>query len=365
MSDIQPAQLAAMLKFMVQSRASDLHFRAGRPPMGRVDGDLKPLFPDPLTAPVVGAIAHLMMSEETQQAFDKNWEADFAYSVPGVARFRVNVFKQRGSVAIVMRVIGSGIPTMAQLGLPAVLGDHFALQERGLILVTGPTGSGKTTTLSAFIDHLNDSFPYHILTLEDPIEVLYQDKKSIVAQREIGNDSRNFSNALRAALRQDPDVILIGEMRDKETVEAALSAAGTGHLVLSTLHTMDAPRTIQRVIDFFPPHERPQIRQSLSEALVGICSQRLLAKKGGGRVLGMEVMVGTPMIKDIIKDEDRTPELKEAILDGAQYGMRTFDQHVAQLYADGVVEFEDAMAAASSPSDFKLLLTKSGIPIPR
>ncbi|PYE56224.1 type IV pilus twitching motility protein PilT [Deinococcus yavapaiensis] len=354
-------KLPDLLKHMVQMRASDLHFRAGSPPLARVDGELRRFGENLLSASTALAIAKQMMSDEQWTLFERSNEADFAYSLSGIARFRVNAFRQRGSVAVVMRVVSDHIPSMGELGLPVPVLQEWSNHERGLILVTGPTGSGKTTTLASLIDYINGMHAHNIITIEDPIEVLYQNKKSVVAQREIGSDTADFRVALRAAMRQDPDVILIGEMRDKETVEAALSAAQTGHLVLSTLHTLDSVRTVNRVIDFFAPHERPQIRLMLAEALVGIHSQRLLSRKDGGRVLASEVLVATPLVKDYIKDEDKTLLLKEVLMEDNVRGMRTFDQHLAELYEDKVITLEEALSAATSPAEVRLMLTRRGV----
>ena len=357
--------LTELLKTLVQQRASDVHFRAGSPAMARVDGELTRLGETDLDAGATAKIAKSLMTEEQWSAFERTNEADFAYSLAGVARFRVNAFRQRGSVGLVLRVVGGSIPTLAQLGLPLEVTKEFASKERGLILVTGPTGSGKTTTLASIIDYINETYAHNIITVEDPIEVLYHNKKSMIAQREIGGDTADFKTALRAAMRQDPDVILIGEMRDKETVEAALSAAQTGHLVLSTLHTNDAVRSVNRIIDFFQPHERGQIRLMLSEALIGIMSQRLLARADGqGRVLGQEILINTPLIKDYIRDEDKTPLIKEALIEDNIRGMHTFDQHLASLYTDGQISFGEALSAATSPAELKLMLTQRGVPVP-
>ncbi len=357
--------LTELLKHLVQQRASDLHFRAGSPAMARVDGELTKFGETDLDGVAIEKIARAIMTEEQWATFMRTNECDFAYSMNGVARFRVNAFRQRNSVGLVLRVVGGSIPSMAQLGLPVGVTTEFASKKRGLILVTGPTGSGKTTTLASIIDHINETYAHNIITVEDPIEVLYHNKKSVVAQREIGIDTADFKVALRAAMRQDPDVILIGEMRDKETVEAALSAAQTGHLVLSTLHTNDAVRTVNRIIDFFAPHERNQIRLMLSEALIGVMSQRLLVRADGqGRVLGQEILINTPLIKDYIRDEEKTPLIKEALMEDNLRGMQTFDQHLAYLYMDGHISFEEALGAATSPAEVKLMLTKKGVAVP-
>ena len=350
-----------LLTEMVQRRASDVHLQAGSPPMGRIDGALVPFGNEKLMPPDTEALAQAMLTPEQWEDFEYRHELDTAYSVTGLGRFRCNVFRQRGAVGIVMRILTDVIPGFEALGLPADVMRGFAEHARGLILVTGPTGSGKSTTLASLIDHLNRSHPYNIITVEDPIEILHRNKRSLVVQREVGNDTRDFRTALKYAMRQDPDVIMIGEMRDKETVEAALSAAQTGHLVLSTLHTQDAIRTVNRIIDFFPPHERDQIRVQLSESLGGILSQRLLQRADGvGRALASEVLINTPLIQDYIRDEDKTPLIKDALMEDNIRGMRTFDQHLVELHQHGLISMEDAMEAATSPHELKLMVTRSG-----
>lgn len=352
--------LNGLLTGLVSEGASDIHLRAGSSPAGRINGVIK-RFGDTRLSPdhVMDFARDMMPRSEMFEVFLSKREADFAYGVPGLARFRVNAYFQRGTVGLIMRVIeDKPIPNFNQLGLPSHTFNELAEHERGLILVTGPTGSGKTTTLASLIDHINNNQAVNIVTLEDPIEILHRDKKAMINQRELGLDTLTFSNGLRAAMRQDPDIILIGEMRDKETVEAALSAAQTGHLVLSTLHTQDAIRTVGRIIDFFAPHERDQIRQSLSESIVGIVSQRLLPRSGGGRILGMEIMLGTPTVRECIKDADRLDEIKQALMEGGMRGMRTFDQHLAELVTNGDMDQDDALTSASSPHELKLMLMK-------
>lgn len=353
--------LNSLLAALVKEGASDIHLRAGTAPAARINGVIRRFGESRLTPEHLQQFTQEMLpSSAMWDSFLARREADFAYGLAGVGRFRVNAYFQRGSIGLIMRVIeDKPIPTFEQLGLPTDVFTEFAEQERGLILVTGPTGSGKTTTLASLIDHINTHQSVNVVTLEDPIEVLHRDKLAMVNQRELGLDTLSFSNGLRAAMRQDPDVILIGEMRDKETVEAALSAAQTGHLVLSTLHTQDAIRTVGRIIDFFAPHERTQIRQGLSESVVGIVSQRLLPRTGGGRVMGMEVLLGTPTIRECIKDPERTEEIKQALMEGGVRGMRTFDQHLVQLVMEGHMTQEDAMAAATSPHELKLMLMKA------
>ncbi|SEI86623.1 twitching motility protein PilT [Deinococcus reticulitermitis] len=352
--------LDTLLTALVKEGASDIHLRAGSSPAARVNGIIR-RFGDTRLAPehLVEFTRAMLPNEEVWQGFLSRREADFAYGIAGVGRFRVNAYFQRGTVGLIMRVIEERpIPSFSELGLPAAVFNELAEYERGLVLVTGPTGSGKTTTLASLIDHINTEQPVNIVTLEDPIEILHRDKAAMISQRELGLDTLSFANGLRAAMRQDPDIILIGEMRDKETVEAALSAAQTGHLVLSTLHTQDAIRTVNRIIDFFAPHERGQIRLALSESIVGIVSQRLLARQGGGRVLGMEIMLGTPTIRECIKDPERTDEIKQALVEGSVRGMRTFDQHLVDLVLDGQLAQEEALASATSPHEVKLMLMK-------
>lgn len=352
--------LNSILTAIVREGASDIHLRAGGAPAGRVNGEMIRYGDTRLAPEHVEAFAREMMPRPAMwEKFLECREADFAYGIAGVARFRVNAYFQRGSVGLIMRVIeDKPIPGFEELGLPRETFEYLAAQERGLVLVTGPTGSGKTTTLASLIDHINASQAVNIVTLEDPIEVLHRDRVAMINQRELGIDTLSFSAGLRASMRQDPDVILIGEMRDKETVEAALSAAQTGHLVFSTLHTQDAIRTVTRIIDFFPPHERQQIRQGLSESIVGIVSQRLLPRAGGGRVLGLEVLLGTPTIRENIKDEDRLEEMKAALQEGGSRGMHTFDQYLTRLVEQGHMTPEDAMSSATSPHELKIMLMK-------
>jgi twitching motility protein PilT len=350
--------LEELMARFVQGGASDIHLRAGSAPMARVDGVIRRTEDPVLTPKDLEFYAQQLMKRPGQwEEFLRNRDADFSFGLRAVGRFRVNASWQRGSIGLIMRVIeDKSIPTFAQLGLPQDTFEDLVAQERGLVLVTGPTGSGKTTTLASMIDHINTHQPVNIMTLEDPIEIVHRDKKATISQREIGTDTLSFGAGLRACMRQDPDVILIGEMRDKETVEAALSAAQTGHLVFSTLHTMDAMRTVTRIIDFFAPHERQQIRQGLSESIVGVVSQRLLPRLGGGRVLGTEILIGTPTVRDCIKDESKTDEIKQALQEGSLRGMHTFDQHLVKLVREGQMSEEDAMQAATSAHEVKIKL---------
>jgi twitching motility protein PilT len=352
--DVAVLDLDQVLRQAVDRGASDVHIKVGSPPHIRLDGELVTISDEPVQAADTERVAFAVMPKIRAEEFIATNEADFAYALNGVGRFRVNVFRQRGSVAMVLRHILPGIPPMEELGLPPVC-RRLSEEKRGLVLVTGPTGSGKTTTLAAMIDHINETEARHIVTIEDPIEVLHPDKKSIINQREVGADTTDFLGALKRALRQDPDVILIGEMRDPETVWAALSAAETGHLVFSTLHTMGAAETINRVIDFFPPYQQQQVRMSLAGALKGIVSQRLVQRcDRDGRVPAMEVLVSTGRVFDKIADSTQTHELEEIIADGEYYGMQTFDQSLLHLYAQRVVSRRDALSTASNPHDLRL-----------
>ena len=352
--------LDELLSTMVSRRASDIHLQAGSPPMGRVDGLLVPFGAVPLGPADTSALAQAILTPEQWEDFEYRQELDTAYSVPGLGRFRCNIFRQRGAVGLVMRVLIDAIPTFETQGLPAETLTDLATRSRGLVLVTGPTGSGKSTTVATIIDHLNRHYPYNIITIEDPLEILHKNRKSIVVQREVGTDTRDFRTALKYAMRQDPDVIMIGEMRDKETVEAALSAAQTGHLVISTLHTQDAVRSVGRIIDFFQPHEREEIRYQLSDSLLGIVSQRLLKRADGvGRVLGTEVLLNTPLVQEYIRDETKTALIKDALQEDNIRGMHTFDQHLVDLYQSGLITLETAMEAATSPHELRLMVTKT------
>ncbi len=348
--------LDQVLREVVQRGGSDLHLKVGARPFIRVDGKLEPTGFDAIGAQDTERIAFAIMPKQRAEEFLACNEADFAYAVAGLGRFRVNVFRQRGSVAMVLRRVLPGIPSFEALGLPPVV-RRLAEEPRGLVLVTGPTGSGKTTTLASMIDHINATQSRHIVTIEDPIEVLHPDKRSIVNQREIGTDTDDFHSAMKRVLRQDPDVILVGEMRDPETVWAAVAAAETGHLVLSTLHTINATETIHRVIDFFPPHQQRQVRMSLAGALRGIVSQRLLElSDGSGRVAAIEVLVATGRVFDKIMNPDETHDLEQVIADGEYYGMQTFDQSLLTLYRSGRVGRREVLANASRPHDLRLQL---------
>jgi twitching motility protein PilT len=345
-----------LLHAAVTAGASDLHVKVGSYPMMRVNGVLMVASEEKrLERGDTEAMIDVILSPEQREKFNAVQEVDLAYSVQGLGRFRCNVFQQRGTVGIVLRVIPFGIKTIDELGLPPVL-KRIASEERGLVLVTGTTGSGKSTTLAAMIDHINATRGAHIMTIEDPIEYLHRDHHSIVNQREIAVDTHSFSQALRSALRQDPDVILVGEMRDHETVETALLAAETGHLVFSTLHTLDATETVNRIISVFPPHQQRQVRLQLSSVLKGAISQRLMPRADGlGRVPAIEVMVTTSYIRDCIVDKDKTALIHGAIASGtSQYGMQTFDQSIFSLYQQGFVTLEEALRWASNVDEFKM-----------
>ncbi|HVJ27630.1 MAG TPA: type IV pilus twitching motility protein PilT [Vicinamibacterales bacterium] len=345
-----------LLQIAVTAGASDLHLKVGSYPMMRLNGTLVIASEEKrLERPDTEAFAQALFTPDLAQKFKTSQEVDLAYSVQGLGRFRCNAFQQRGTVGLVLRVIPTRISSIDELGLPAVL-KHIASEERGLVLVTGTTGSGKSTTLAALIDHINSTRSTHIMTIEDPIEYLHRDHHSLVNQREINVDTRSFSHALRSALRQDPDVILVGEMRDHETVETALLAAETGHLVLSTLHTLDATETINRIIAVFPPHQQRQVRIQLASVLKAAISQRLMPRADGvGRVPAVEVMVSTAFIRDCIVDKDKTSQIHGAIAAGtSQYGMQTFDQSIFSLYQHGMVTLEEAMRWASNVDEFKL-----------
>jgi twitching motility protein PilT len=345
-----------IIKAAVDRGASDLHVKAGDVFRARINGELVPLTKSKLTPDQTRSIAlHLMSNEDDKGRLDKILDYDCSWSASGIGRFRVNIMKQRGSFAIVMRVIPWEIPTFEKLGLPPVLAK-IAGAGRGMILVTGVTGSGKSSTMAALINYINERENRHILTLENPIEFLHTDHASSITQREVGADTPDFKMGLRAALRQDPDVIMIGEMRDAETVDTAIKAAETGHLLMSTLHTPDAQSTILRIMAMFPPEEQDVIRIRLAESLYGVVSQRLLPRRSGkGRVVATEVMINTPAIRDLILDGTRIGEVRDFIAEGKeQYGMQTFDQCLTELVSSGEVTFEVAKAAASNPSDFEL-----------
>ena len=346
---------------LVQDGGSDLHLKVNNRPQTRVDGQLRAIDgSDVLMEEDTETAVRVMLQDPVKLTeLAEEHEVDFSYSIKGVARFRVNAFRQRGTLSVVARAIPHTIRSVTELNLPEVI-TTLSEEERGIILLTGTTGSGKSTTLAAMMDHINRTMSKHIVTIEDPIEFLHVDKRSIINQREVGMDTLSFKRALRRVLRQDPDVILIGEMRDEETVHTALSAAETGHLVLSTVHTVDAAETVNRIIDFFPPHMHQQVRAMLAGTLKGVISQRLVRSTDGGRVATCEILRMTGRVRDMIMDPQQTGRLTEVISEGAYYGMQTFDQALFDHVKAGRVDIEQAMKAASSPHDFKLLLAADG-----
>jgi twitching motility protein PilT len=350
------------LRYLIQAEGSDLHLKVPLAPMVRVHGHLsaiegqEPLSPDATSE----ALRNMLQEPEKLDEFDREGEVDFAYAISGLARFRVNAFRQRGSTSLVCRAIPFTIRSVADLNLPPVI-TELAEEERGIVLLTGTTGSGKSTTLAAMVDHINQTRAKHIVTIEDPIEYLHRDKNSIINQREVGLDTASFQRALRRVLRQDPDVILIGEMRDEETVHTALSAAETGHLVLSTVHTVDATESINRLLDFFPPHQQQQARAMIAGVLKGVVSQRLVPTVAGdGRVAVCEVLRMTGRVKDLITNPNETARLHEVIEEGEYYGMQTFDQALLGHLQAGRVSMETALRTATHPHDFKLLVAADG-----
>ncbi|MBI5886419.1 MAG: type IV pilus twitching motility protein PilT [Deltaproteobacteria bacterium] len=348
--------LSSILNVAVKGKASDVHLKAGLPPILRIYGSLIPIKNHERLSPdEISKAAMRIMNDVQREIFRQQHQVDMAYSVPGLGRFRVNIFQQRGAVGVVLRVIPMNISTFEQLNLPKVL-YNISTEVRGLILVTGVTGSGKSTSLAAMIDQINNNRSDHIITIEDPIEYLHRDKHCIINQREIGTDADSFSSALRGALRQDPDIILVGEMRDMETVEIAMTAAETGHLVLSTLHTIDAMETINRIVSVFPPYQQKQVRIQLAGVIKAIVSQRLLPTKDGkGRVPAVEVMVTTSRIRECIEDKEKTKEIADAIAKGyTTYGMQTFDQSILGLLNRDLITYDVALRQASNPADFEL-----------
>ena len=348
-----------LLEIVVDRKASDLHISAGVPPAIRIDGELLRLDTTPLTAEDVEKIIFSMLTNEQRRNLEQHWELDCSYGLHGLGRFRVNVYKERGNYAIALRSITSEIPSIESLGLPEII-TKVASRPRGLVLVTGPTGSGKSTTLAAMIDHINSSRPEHILTIEDPIEFVHKSKKAVVHQRELGMDTRSFANALKAALREDPDVILVGEMRDLETISLALTAAETGHLVMGTLHTASASQTIDRVIDVFPGDQQQQVRVQLSNSLIAVFTQALLPRlqpNGSlkGRILAQETMLVTPAIANLIR-ESKAAQIYSAIQTGAGAGMQTLETALKNLYFDRKITYEDAMSKTSRPEELKRML---------
>jgi twitching motility protein PilT len=357
-----PIDINEALTRMVSLGGSDLHLKVPASPMVRIDGQLLPLegMAEMTSADTDAALRTILTDDEKLKEFAEDGEVDFAYALTGVARFRVNAFRQRGSVSMVCRSIPFAVKTIDELMLPPVIRE-LAEEERGIVLLTGTTGSGKSTTLAAMIDHINETRSRHIVTIEDPVEFLHPDKRSLINQREVGMDTHSFKRALRRVLRQDPDVILIGEMRDEETVQTALSAAETGHLVFSTVHTIDATETVNRLIEFFPPHMHNQVRAMIASTLKGAVSQRLVpAAQGRGRVAVCEVMRMTGRVRDMIVDPEQTGRLPEVIEEGGYYGMQTFDQALFTHLKAGNITMEQALSAASNAHDFKLLVAADG-----
>ena len=351
----------AALRQLVGAGGSDLHLKVGSPPLFRVQGSLGPdADAQPLSAQDTEHALHELLHDQVKlKEFAEEHEVDFSFEIADVARFRVNAFRQRGVISMACRAIPTKISTIEELALPPVVRE-LAEEERGIVLLTGTTGSGKSTTLAAMIDHMNLTMNKHIVTIEDPIEFVHQDKRSLINQREVGMDTKSFERALRRVLRQDPDVILVGEMRDEETVRTALSAAETGHLVLSTVHTVDAAESINRLLDFFPPHQHNQARSMIAGTIKGVISQRLVPGANGGRVAVCEILRMTGRVRDMIADPEQTGQLGEAISSGAYYGMQTFDQALFHHVKAGRVDREEALKVASSPHDFKLLLQSDG-----
>lgn len=354
-------QVDEFLTKMVQSGGSDAHLKVGMPPGIRISGQLRPQEgEDPLSPEDTMTIARAILDDEQWKTFEKTGDLDCSYSLPGVARFRVNVMRQRGSISLVLRYIPEKIPTFTELGLPRICAE-LAKKPRGLVLVTGPTGSGKSTTLATMVDLINSTEHHHILTMEDPIEFLHSDKKCYINQREVGSDTSDFNEALRRALRQDPDVILIGELRDLETIALAVTAAETGHLVLATLHTTSASKTIDRVVNVFPPEQQTQIRMQLSGTLQGIISQTLIVKADGkGRVAALEILIATDAVRSIIR-ENKMAQLMTVMQTGKRHGMQTLEDHLSDLVLSGTITYEQAVAKANAPD---IIVSPGGAPTP-
>ncbi|TCD58014.1 type IV pilus twitching motility protein PilT [Synechococcus sp. BS55D] len=348
-----------LMEQLVQGNGSDLHLASGQPPYGRFSGQLRPLTETPLTEETCNGLIFSMLNNSQRKTLEQTWELDCAYGLKGVARFRVNVYRQKGSYAACLRALGSSIPSIEALQLPSVVVET-SKRPRGLVLVTGPTGSGKTTTLAALLDHINHTRAEHILTIEDPIEFVYRSDRSLVHQRQLNEDTRSFANALRAALREDPDVILVGEMRDLETIQLAITAAETGHLVFGTLHTSSAAQTVDRMVDVFPPGQQTQIRVQLSGSLVAVFSQTLCRKENPqpgqfGRVMAQEILINTPAVANLIR-EGKTAQLYSQIQTGGEQGMQTLEKALADLVNRGEISLDEARTKASKPSELERLL---------
>jgi twitching motility protein PilT len=352
--------LRELLEQMVRMGASDLHLTAGSPPVVRVDGKLQRMPYDMLTSEETKKIAYSMLNEKQKLKFEQNWELDFSFGIESMSRFRANIFMQRGNAAVALRQIPYEIRSFDQLGLPKVIAD-FAKLPRGLVLVTGPTGSGKSTTLAAVIDKINKERPVHIITVEDPIEYLHRHQLALINQREVYSDTPSFASALKYALREDPDVVLVGEMRDLETIEAALSISETGHLAFATLHTNSCAETINRIVDVFPTNQQEQIRVTLSFVLQAVVSQGLIPKIGGGRVMAMEIMIATPAVRAIIRD-DKIHQLYSMIQSGQKFGMKTMNQSLAELYQTGKISVNDAMGTSGNQQELTEMLSRQKTP---
>lgn len=344
-------EVTRLLTFAVKNRASDIHLSSGEPPLLRIDGDIKKLDHPPMTKEEVHTLLYDIMNENQRKTFEERRELDFSFELGDIGRFRVNVFMHRQGEAAAFRIIPTAIPSMEQLGLPPIIRDLCG-REQGLVLVTGPAGCGKSTTLAAMIEHLNNTLEGHIITIEDPIEFVHKSRKCLIHQRELGSHTYSFVNALRSALREDPDVILVGEMRDLETIQLALTAAETGHLVLSTLHSPSAPQTVDRVIDVFPAAQQAQIRTQFADSMEAIITQRLLKKKGGGRALALEILKGTPAVRNLIR-EKKTHQLPSVMQVGQKEGMQTMDMALLELVNEGMVTREEAQSKSMNPNLFE------------
>ena len=352
--------LRELLEHMVRMGASDLHLTAGSPPVVRVDGKLQKMPYDMLSGEETKKVAYSMLNEKQKLKFEQNWELDFSFGIESMSRFRANIFMQRGNAAVALRQIPYEIRSFDQLGLPKVIAD-FAKLPRGLVLVTGPTGSGKSTSLAAVIDKINKERPVHIITVEDPIEYLHRHQMALINQREVYSDTPSFASALKYALREDPDVVLVGEMRDLETIEAALSISETGHLAFATLHTNSCAETINRIVDVFPTNQQEQIRVTLSFVLQAVVSQVLIPKIGGGRVMAMEIMIATPAMRAIVRD-DKIHQLYSMIQSGQKFGMKTMNQSLGELYQAGKISLNDAMATSSNQQELSEMLSRQKTP---
>ena len=353
---VEDVHIDDLLRLIVERGASDLHIAVGVPPVLRIDGQLVPTNFEKLTPQDTQRLIYDILTDEQIQKFEATLELDFSYSVHKVSRYRVNVFRDKGTVACAFRVIAQRIPTIRELGLPAIL-EELTRRPRGLILVTGPTGSGKSTTLAAMVNQINSERSVHIITVEDPIEYLHNHKYSVINQRELGADTKSFANALKSSLREDPDVIMVGEMRDLETISTAITCAETGHLVFATLHTNNAPQTVDRMVDVFPPEQQEQIRFMLSNNLEAVFCQQLIPRAGTpGRVCGMEIMLATPAIRNLIR-ESKAHQLTSVIQTSANVGMQTMDQSLRDLYQKGLVGYDEALSRAMNPEEFKTMVS--------